>query len=265
MKSVDKTIFIELQTELGELRLDDFLGELEALKVALRETERLMSGRDPSLYFTIKRLSKNSPTFVELEAESAAEDDRSEPRFASFVVRRFTTNLTVIGRRKRPRKIDVPTLAAYEELTRPIEKNKVSVTVRTADQSVTINQEFREAIRAVIGEDEISYGSLSGRIEGMTTHSRNSFHLYPRIGPPRIMGFFRNKNRARFAAGMDQYVTVWGQVKYKTWDKFPYEILADDIEVHGVEAPSVLAMKGVAPNATGNLTVQEFLDDLRDE
>jgi hypothetical protein len=83
----DKILTVELPTRDTDLRLDDFVQELEAMKVALGETERLISGRDPSLYFTINRLQKKRPALVELEAESSADDDRVKPQFASRVVR----------------------------------------------------------------------------------------------------------------------------------------------------------------------------------
>lgn len=261
----DKILTIELLPGTGDLRLDDFLEELEAFKVALRETERLLSGHDPSLYFRIKRLQKQSPAVIELEAVSAADDDRSRPSFASHIVRNLTSNLRVIGTGHRPRKIDVGTLSAYEGLTKPLEKHGLEVVVRSSRDSVKINREFREAIQSVMGEDESSYGSISGRIEGMTTHSRNTFRLYPVVGPLRIIGFFTARNRNKFAAGMDKYVTVWGKIKYKTWAKFPYEVLADDIEIHDGTYPSLLDLRGIAPDATGTLSTQEFLDEVRDE
>lgn len=265
---IDSTIIVELlpKGDSGDLRLDAFLEELEALKIALRETERLASGREPSLYFTIKRLTKNSPAVIELEATSTAEDERSKPQFASHVVRNLTGNLRVIGTRVRPRKMDMATMIAYEDLTKPLVRHGLQVLVKSGKNSVRINQDFKDAIRAVMGEDEVSYGSISGRIEGMTTHSRNVFRLYPIVGPSRVLGFFTKRKRAKFTAGMDKYVTVWGTVKYKTWDNYPYEINAEDIEVHDeTPAPSLLDMRGMAPQATGVLTARDFVDDLRDE
>lgn len=263
-----RAITIELlagKGTLDDLRLDEFLEELEAVKIALRETERLVSGREPSLYFKITRLQKHSPAIVELEAESSAEDDRSRPQFASYVIRSLTTNLRVIGTRKRPRKIDVPTLNAYEGMTRPLEKHGLQVIVKSGNNTVKIDRDFRDAIQSVMGEDESSYGSLSGRIEAMTTHSRNAFRLYPVVGAARVLGSFAAKNRSKFAAGMDKYVTVWGKVRYKTWDKFPYAISADDIDIHDEAPANLLDLKGVAPEATGTLTARDFVDELRDE
>lgn len=259
------TIKLLPDKDTDDLRLDDFLEELEALKVALRETERLVSGREPSLYFRVMRLRKDSPATVELEAASTADDARARPRFASHIVRSLAANLMVISTRKRPRKIDMSTLTAYQEMTRPLERHGLQVVVTSGKNSVQINQQFREALRSVMGDDETSYGSLSGRIEAMTTHSRNSFRLYPVVGATRVIGFFSGKDRAKFAAGMDKYVTVWGDIKYKTWERFPYSIQADEIDVHGEPEGTFQHLKGAAPNATGSMTSMEYLDTIRDE
>ncbi len=261
-----ESLTIELLPEADDLRLDDFIEELEALKGALRETERLVTGREPSLFFRIVRLQKSSPATVELQAVSNATDERAQPQFASYVIRNLTANLRVIGNRKRlPKRIDVPALNAYREMTEPLERHGLEVIIKSGPNSIKINRTFREAIEAVMGEDEVSYGSITGHIEGMNTHSRRSFRLYPAIGPHRVLGSFKRRDRAKFASGMDKYVTVWGNIKYKTWDKFPYAIDADDIEVHEQPHAPFNQLRGIAPNATGPLTSTEYLDTIRDD
>jgi hypothetical protein len=265
----DRTITIQLHgpsSERGELRLDDFLDELQRVKAALRETERLVSGRAPSLYFRIKKLQKNSPASVTLEAASDAQDERAEPQFASYVVRSLSTNLRLISHKKRlPKKIDVPVLETYRELVAPSEKRQIDVQIQVGNHSVLINRKFRDILDEAIGEDEFSYGSLSGTIEAINLHDKRRFWLYPTVGPARVIGKFRNKDRKRFAAAVDKYVTVFGRLRYKTWDMYPYAIFADDIQIHDDKAPTLYDMKGMSPDATGTLTTQEYIDHIRDE
>lgn len=265
---IDSTLSVELLPGNHDLWLDDFLEELRTLGTALRETERLVAQRpDASLSFKIRKLEKNSPALVELEAVSNAVDgERKQPQFANYVVRAMTANLRLIGNRtKLPSRIDVPTLAAYREMTTPLQKHALEVVVKSGPNSVRINQDFRKAVEAVMGEDEISYGSISGRIEAMNTHGKNRFRLYPVVGPFRVQGTFKSKQRSRFTAGMDKYVTIWGNLRHKTWDKFPYIIEGDDIEVHDSVPPSFLDFKGIAPGATGRFTSADYVNELRDE
>ncbi len=264
----DRTITIQLlggASSGDDLRLDDFLEELETVRTALRETERLVSSKEPSLYFKIKRLQKNSPALVELEATTDVHDERAKPQFASYVVRSFTTNLRLISKKKLPRTIDMPALASYRELTLPIEKRQLEVRIQAGNHSVLINRNFRNVLEAMIGHDEMSYGSVSGKIEAINLHKKNRFWLYPTVGGKRVRGKFRGKDKKRFKAGVDEYVTVYGRLRYKTWDKFPYAIFADDIQIHDTSAPTLSELKGVCPEATGDLTTQEYVDRLRDD
>jgi hypothetical protein len=265
----DRTITIKLNANsvsTEDLRLDDFLEEMNRLKAALRETERSLSRQEPTLYFRIKSMSKNSPAQVTLEANSDARDERSKPQYANYVVRNMTTNLRVIANRnRRPARIDVPTLETYRDLAKPTTKGRIDVTIQAGPNSVVINDHFKQALDEILGRDEVTLGSISGRIEAINLHDRMRFWIWPVIGPVRIKGKFKKRDRKRFADAVDKYVTVYGKLRYKTWDKFPYEISADGIEVHDGDIPTLYDLKGAAPNATGDLTSQEFIERIRDE
>ena len=58
----EHTIAIQFAGDCEDLRLDDFLDEMQKVKAALRETERFVSGREPSLYLRIKGLHKSRPS-----------------------------------------------------------------------------------------------------------------------------------------------------------------------------------------------------------
>jgi hypothetical protein len=267
-RHADRTITIQLSAEEDDLRLDDFLEQMAPLKAALRETERLVAGGEPTLYFRIKQLQKNSPAKVILEAVSDEEGERSRPQYASYVVRSLTTNLRVILNKKRlPAKIDVPALDSYRDLAAPSEKRHLEVQLQCGDHTVTVGRQFREILDSIVGEDEFSYGSVSGKIEAINLHDRNRRVLiFPIIGASRVVGTFRNRDRKLFAGAVDKYVTVHGRLRYKTWDKHPYEINADGLTVHDMESsPTLEDMKGISPEATGSLTTQEYIDNLRDE
>ncbi|MEI9815175.1 MAG: hypothetical protein WDO18_22115 [Acidobacteriota bacterium] len=199
----DRTISIILagKTPNAELRLDDFLDQMQALRLALRETERVVSGNDPSLYLRIKSLQKNSPAEVVLEAVSEATDERADPVYANHVVRSLTTNLRVISKRHRlPANVEMTTLDAYRELAEPAEKRGMEVSIKTGNHSVEINKNFRETLDAIIGEDEYSYGSVTGKIEAINLHARNRrFQIFPVVGASRVTGTFKSRDRKRFA------------------------------------------------------------------
>jgi hypothetical protein len=256
----------------AEFRLDDFLEQMQAIKSALRETERFISGTEPSLYLRINSINKNSPIKTELEArpEAAADDQEYTPpvpQYASRVVRTMTTNLRVIANRRRiPKRVDMPVLESYRKITTAAEKYRVDVKIHSGNHSVTLNRRFREILDSIVGEDEHSYGSISGMIEGINIHERNRrFWLYPVVGTSKVMGTFRSMDRGKFAGAVDRYVTVYGKLSYKSWDKFPYAIFAEDVEVHEPPECGLNEIKGMNPEATGDLNSRDFVDQLRDE
>jgi hypothetical protein len=269
----DAIMTVELipQASGAEFRLDDFLDQMQAIKSALRETERFMSGGEPSLYLRINTLHKNSPIRATLEAlpeRSTAEGSSPPPpTYASRVVRTMTTNLRVISRRRRvPTKADMPVLDAYRKMATPAEKYRVDVKIQSGPHSVVINRQFREALDSVVGENQYSHGTVSGMIEGINIHERSRrFWLYPIVGAVRIMGTFRAKDRKLFAQAVDKYVTVYGRLSYKSWDQHPYAVLADEITIHDLPQHDLKDLRGMAPNATGALNSKDFIDQLRDE
>ena len=265
---VDRTLTIQLQSaDQADLRLDDFLEQMATLKTALSETERLVSGRNPSLYFRIKHLQKTSPAKVVLEAVSDNEDEHT-PQYASYVVRSLTTNLRIIANKKRlPARIDVPALDSYREIAIPAEKRHIEVQIEAGRHAVIVGRRFREILESLVGEDEYSYGSISGKIEAINLHDRNRrFLIFPVIGASKVVGTFRSRDRKSFAGAVDKYVTVYGRLRYKTWDKYPYQVTADSITVHEVDSgPTLEDLKGISPDATGKLTTQEYIDNLGDD
>ena len=233
----------------GAVRLTDFLNQLEALRDAFRETERLITGQAPTLYFRIIGLSYSSPVKVVLEATSEGLVDEQQ---TAKVVNYFTANLRFIGsHRKAPKNsVDVPVLESYRELTTALDRNITEITIRTGKHSVLLNRNFKQILEEVIGPDEATRGSVSGRLEAINIHNKNKFLLYPIIGPSRVSGKFDSKLRKKFTAAVGCYVTVYGKLRYKTWDKFPYAIFATDIEIHPEGDSTLKDIKGIVPGAT---------------
>jgi hypothetical protein len=88
---------------------------------------------------------------------------------------------------------------------------------------------------------------------------------FPTVGASRISGTFQAKDRTQLTAAVDKYVTIYGRLKYKVWDTFPYAIHADELVVHDACNGGLDAIRGIAPDATGLLNSREFVDGLADE
>ena len=267
--AAQRQITIQLKgsaVDAGDVRLEDFIEELSSVRAALRETERAVTGQDPFLYFRIADMRHDSPATVTLEAASETIAQERTAKVANLVVRHFTANLRFLSRKKRvPRTADVAVLESYREMTVPLQKHVAEVIVTAGKHSAVINEKFRETLERVLGPEERAYGSISGTIEAINVHDTTRFTLYPTVGPRKVLGVFKRDLRPKFTTALDKYVTVYGQIRYKTWDKYPYAVMAEDIEIHDESAPTLADIKGMAPGITGDLPSDEFIDRLRDE
>jgi BioD-like phosphotransacetylase family protein len=93
----DRTVTVQVEGALedqGRIRLSEFTRQLEAVKSALRETERLVSGSvEPVLYYRIVDVKRASPFTVVIEAvpyERPTVQGLARPTIASVLLRSFS-------------------------------------------------------------------------------------------------------------------------------------------------------------------------------
>jgi hypothetical protein len=262
--------FIGADSDGSDVRFSELITQLEAVKAALKETELCTQGefRQP-LDYRVVDLKHSSPATLVLEPiienRSAAYADR--------VLKGFTTELRRI--RVQKRLIAEPEMARLEAYRgighRPkshIREVRIALHEKaTPTREARIDERFKDNLKEILGPDILANGSVTGRLEYLNLHNVRKFRLYPNVGPKRINGTFREDKRAAIRNGMDQYVTVFGRLKYKTWGDYPYEVQAEDIRVHEPEEdlPTFNDLKGIAPRMTGDLNSVEWVRRIRDE
>ena len=252
----------------GDVRLTDFLDELYGFCETLAKLERLLSGQDrASLYYRIVDLSHQSPATVVLEAVRP----KGAPIAPSVVVRTFKSDLRALSKRKPPKQADLEVLESYGEIALPFQRNlrRVEV-VESKSKVIPIDSSFTEKVEHVIGPDSFAFGSVSGRLEQVNLHRRApTFQIFPTVGPRRVKCEFKSSDqrlRKRVKEALDTFVTVHGRLRYKQWDQYPHAIDAKDIDIHEPqgELPSLNDLRGVAPDATGSVSADEFVRSIRD-
>jgi hypothetical protein len=127
---------------------------------------------------------------------------------------------------------------------------------------------FRERINTINTQDKIDRGMfLKGMIEAANIHaeSRTFFFLYPIHGPDRVRCIFPRELHEKVKAAFGHFVRVHGDFKYGWREHHPHEIKVKEIEIlpRRDEMPDVRQMFGQAPNATGELTTEEFVENMR--
>lgn len=271
------TLQIEGTTEeQGHVTLSAFLSQLEAIKSALKQTERIITGEDESsVYYRIVDLRHTSPATVVLEAISLSSRPQWKPRksrrasredYSRPTVRRFFNSLREIREKKeRPEKADLQLLQAYRNLTASLEKDVSSIKLIDSEDSVNIDRNFQTAIDEIIGPDELVEGTVSGTLERLNLHNTTRFDIFPTIGPKQVACDFKPELKRDVIAAVDKYVAVSGKLRYKKLENFPYAINAEKIEFPPVETelPTLFDVRGMAPDLTGGRNAVDFLAEIR--
>jgi hypothetical protein len=254
----------------NDVRFSELITQLEAIKAALKETESCIhdGSIERPLDYRVVDLKHSSPATFVLEPIL----DNRTAGYTNRVLKGFTTELRRIREQRRLiAQPEMSRLAAYRGIGRRpkshIREVRIALQEGHATREAKIDQKFKENLKDILGPDIIANGAVSGKLEYLNLHNVRKFRLYPNVGPKRINGTFREDKRAAVRSGMDQYVTVFGKLKYKTWDDFPYEVQAEDIQVHEPDEklPTFNDLKGIAPGMTGDLNSAEWVRRIRDE
>lgn len=235
----------------GYPRLSDFLKQLDAIKVALKHTERLHSqDDDSSVDYRIVSLSMASPATVVLEEVRAPKAARL-PKIA-IAEKLVSTLLQIESGRSIPLKLrDLAALEAYRHVGTVLKGHPDGLTISSDGKEVAIDAAFTANIDRAIGPDQILEGSLTGRLLAINLHNTTRFEIYPPVGPPKVACDFPGADRdlkRRVIEGIDHNVRVVGRLRYKHWAPFPHAVSAHDIDVYppNDQLPTLESLYGLA-------------------
>lgn len=263
----DKTLTIELKGSTIDdehVRLSDFIEELATVREILADLDRQASNSQTrTTDFRIIDLSHSSPSRIVLEAIPTDErQDVSEKVIDSFFV-----GLQQIREGYAPAEFDSVLLEKFARIGRGLRRRLTAVVFFRNGSSVGVGRTFEAQVINIIGEDEISDGSVTGTLEMINFHSgANKFVIYPTVGPQKVTCRFPGTLLEQAIKSVNRYINVTGKLKYKKRDKFPYVIDVSEIEIYedGSGLPTIFDLRGIAPNATGGLTSGAFVRRLRD-
>lgn len=261
-------IIIQLEgsdDDRGHLRLNELIKQLELVASALKHTEQTVTGKDEkSVYYRVIDLSHNSPVTCVLEAVPVKKEANSE--LAIRTISNFLRNLRQINTKGRvPKRVNTSALESYKELGSLLDKNISKVKISNSNFSIDIDKTFNFKVEEIIGPDEISKGSLTGNLEWINLHNASTFNIYPIVGAKKVKCHFSRELKEIVISAIDKYVRVYGDLRYKSRDNFPYALNVEDMEVIPDEddLPSLFDLRGIAPQATGNLSSQDFINSIR--
>lgn len=243
------------EQEDGYLRLSEFLKQLDAIKAALKHTERLLSGSDDrSVYYRIVSLSYFSPARMVLEERALTTPNRRPTLPRIPIAKRLVSGLKQIDHQRTPKGADLAALEAYRNVGTLVGPHVREVSMRVGDQEVLIGTSFAEKIEKIIGPDEIMEGSITGILLAINLHNTTRFEIYPAVGPRKVVCDFPAAMKKQVIDGLDRNVRVYGKLKYKHWADFPHAISASDLEVFPPEdeLPTILDLRGMGNEPDDN-------------
>jgi hypothetical protein len=269
-----KRLTIELvgsSADKRDVRLDDFIAQLQTVKKALRETEIAVSGNDePALDYRVVDLRHSSPSTVVLEPISL--NGALPPELIADVLKTFTAELRLIKREGRLlTEPDLARLQAYQDLGVKTNNRIETVKIRSGRTVVTIDEKFKRKLASIVGPDEFVHGTISGMLEAVNFHNTNRFVVFPVLGPKRVVGQFPMNLRPKIKEAIGNYVTVFGKLRYKAWSDYPHGVIAEDVDIHEAESdlPTLTKLRGAFTGELGpphtHMNSAEFIDKLRDE
>lgn len=247
--------------------LSEFLQQLQTIRVAFSHTQRVTHAEKPgNLSYRIVDLRHHSPFTVVLEEEIAPTNGhRSRP-----VAEAFVGHITAIQRKRAtvPPIRDIDALESYRNIAAPLLKHISRVGISVGGKRVSLDKSYAGQINKVIGPDSFEHGAVSGRLLRVNFHNTTRFEIFPRVGPKKVVCNLPAALRPRVKEAMEEVVTVYGRLHFKQWDDHPYAIdiaSPEDIEIHPRDSalPTIMDIHGMAPNATGELSSEEFIERLR--
>lgn len=250
------------EADNGDVRFEDFIAQMQAFLDALEQADRLVS-HQKTLYYTVVDLNHNSPSEVTIEANPI----QAEIDYSEAAVTKLVDAINTIGRGDPiPDEFDYRALKSLRKLVDTRGGRIVDTAISNNGVYIHVEKEAPRNIDAIITQEEYVLGSVTGSLEHINTHGKEKvFTIYPAIGPKSVRCLFSGSTiREEARSRVDQWVTVYGLLKYRGRSDFPYEIAVESIEGHSSpDTPTLESIRGLAPGLTGNQTAGEFVEELR--
>ncbi len=247
----------------GHVRLAVFLEELQNLSAALRRAGEIAADAAGLTDFRVVGLSHSSPATITLEPKAQPQ----KPDYREKTLTVFREALSAIDSEKLTKiKVDDDLLVSFRELSRPLERKLGGASISVDDHKFEMSFDYVRRIDKALAACESCYGSIEGMLEKINVHGdANSFTIYPPVGPTRVACKFGPSIKEQAISAVGRRVSVCGRMLYRRDAPFPHEIEVDSLDIFGSieELPNLNDLRGIAPDATGSQSSEEFIGELR--
>jgi hypothetical protein len=258
------TLIIEgLPEDDGQVRFGVFLSQLQSFSATLAKLDREANNGKPATVFRVAELSYRSPIRVVLEPQARVKQPYVGPAILEGLGRvtaALTNGHELAG-------VDADLLEDIRRLTQPVGKTVKNAALVFRGQTFTLTKEVGNKVDTALAVDEECQGSIEGRLEQINVHlGANIFHIYPEVGPRKVTCKFPARLYEDAVAAVGRRVEVSGTLRYRVGASFAHQIAVAHIEAiePDSELPDWDDLRGRAPDATGDLSSEDFVRELRD-
>jgi hypothetical protein len=258
------TLIIEgLPEDEGQVRLGVFMSQLQRLSATITKLDREVNEGKPATYLRIAELSYHSPVRIVLEPQALPKQHYSGGAIIESLVR----VTAALENGSDLSSLDADLLEDIRALARPVGKTVKSAALLFRDYNFVLTQKIVSKLDTALAVDEECDGSIEGMLEQINLHhGANVFHIYPAIGPRKVTCHFPTKLFDEAVSAVGRRIEVFGTLHYRIGARFPHQVSVANIEAFPPESdlPDWDDLRGRAPDATGDLSSEAFVRELRD-
>ncbi|HJW40519.1 MAG TPA: hypothetical protein VJ476_04730 [Rhizomicrobium sp.] len=252
-----------LPEDEGRVRVNTFIAQIQSLYAALSKIDRETNNGRTANAFEIAELSYASPYRVVVEPRAI----EAHVQTGAIIIERLGILTHALTNGESLSSVDADLLEDIRALARPVGKNVKSATIlfngTELDLTPRVSARVDEALAVV---DECA-GFIEGMLEQINIHQgANTFHIYPEVGPRKVTCHFPSSLFDDAVAAVGRKVEVFGTLRYRLGAIYPHQIAVSEVIAFppADEIPDWNDLRGRAPDATGKLSSEAFIAELRD-
>lgn len=250
----------------GFVRLSDLADCLARIAQCLRESERCIMGKKPSLTYLVQEMHVGSPaggTFTAKKPRRGPDNRRAVFGFARSTVAQLQKGDTKLDPR-----LDHEAKVAFRKVGELIQGSDDRAKNSLILNETVVTSQFIVSVDKALEIQESTYGSISGILEKIDVHDKNQFAIFPQVGGHQVSCSFHEELLEKVQAALKKSVTVYGKMHYVADRVSPLRVEADDIEIHRPvdELPKLTMMAGRLSHISGDsVTLARKIRDGWDE
>jgi hypothetical protein len=259
-----KTLVLEgLPEDEGRVRFAAFISELQSLSATINRLDRDANAGKPASYFRIAELSYSSPMRVVLEQQPLPGMRPAAP----LVVASLNRIADAFANGGDLHDLDAELLEDIRNLARPVGKQVKNASLLFNGMRIDLTPQIASRVDTALAVEDECEGSIEGMLEQINIHAgANTFHIYPEIGPRKLTCHFPVRLYDDAVSAVGRKVEVSGTLQYRARADWPHMIAVREIDALPPESelPDWEDLRGRAPDATGELSSEAFVRELRD-